>query len=123
METLARRIYQQRKANHGYEESEDVANNNKKTEQTLKRVWWDWHLKNPHVYELFEQFAFEAISRGHRHCSAWLIVNRLRWESSIVTNSGDYKISNNFIAYYARLFMHKNPNYNNFFKTKKMKES
>jgi hypothetical protein len=41
--------------------------------------------------------------------SAWLIVNRIRWETTVETSSGDFKISNNFIAYYARLFMDEHP--------------
>jgi len=39
----------------------------------------------------------------------------------IVTTGDDYKISNDYIALYARLFMHENPQYKGFFKTKPMK--
>jgi len=89
----------------------------------LKNKWWDWHKKNPHVYRLFEEFTFRAIEKGHRRLSAWLVVNRIRWETSIETTGGDFKISNDYIALYARYFMHKHPHYDGFFKIKKMKRA
>jgi hypothetical protein len=88
---------------------------------TVKQKWWAWHKENPHVYELFKRFTHEAISRGHRNLSAWLIINRIRWETSIVTTGQDFKISNDFIAYYSRLFMHEFPQYKGFFRIKALK--
>ena len=87
----------------------------------LKDKWWAWHKENPEFYELFKKFTFQAIQKGHRRLSAWLIVNRLRWETMIVTTGNEYKISNDFIALYARLFMHEYPDYKGFFRTKPMK--
>ncbi len=89
----------------------------------LKERWWAWHKKNPHVYKLFEEFTLRAIKKGHRKLSAWLVVNRIRWETSIETTGSDFKISNDFIALYARYFMHKNPKYDGFFRIKKMKRA
>jgi hypothetical protein len=88
---------------------------------TLKQQWWEWHKQNPHVYQLFKKFTFRAIERGHRNLSAWLIVNRIRWETSIETTGTDFNISNDYIAFYARLFMVEHPEYNGFFRIKKMK--
>ena len=65
----------------------------------MKERWWDWHKKNPQVYELFQKFTMQAINRGHKNLSAWLIVNRIRWETTVVTTGPDFKISNDFIAY------------------------
>jgi hypothetical protein len=92
-----------------------------KEDQSLKERWWAWHRSNPAVFELFERFTFEALSRGHKRLSAWLIINRIRWETSVVTRDGDFKISNDFIAFYARYFMHKHPEFKGFFVTKPMK--
>jgi hypothetical protein len=89
----------------------------------LKQRWWAWHKKNPHVWKLFEKFTLMAISKGHKNLSAWLVVNRIRWETSIETQGDDFKISNDFIALYARYFMHKYPQYNGFFRTKQMKRA
>jgi hypothetical protein len=86
-----------------------------------KQEWWDWHKANPDVWRLFERFSLEAINMGHKRLSAWLIVNRIRWESMVVTTGNDYKITNDYIAFYARLFINKYPQYSGFFVTKKMK--
>ncbi|CAB4122273.1 hypothetical protein UFOVP36_7 [uncultured Caudovirales phage] len=90
---------------------------------TVKQRWWLFHKANPHVYELFERFTFEAISRGHKSLSAWLLVNRIRWETSIVTTGGDFKVSNDYIAYYARLFMARHPSHDGFFKIKALRRT
>lgn len=90
--------------------------------EDTKRKWWAWHKANPHIYELFERFTKEAMSHGHKKLSAWLIVNRIRWETSVVTKGDYFKISNDFIAYYARLFMHYNPEHKGFFRTKTLKD-
>jgi hypothetical protein len=87
-----------------------------------RQRWLEWHRQNPHVYRLFKEFTFQAISRGHKRLSAWLVVNRIRWETSVETLGGDFKISNNFIAYYARLFMEEFPLHRGFFRTKPLKE-
>lgn len=90
-------------------------------ESALGRRWYRWHKDNPDFFPLFERFTFEAVNRGHKRLSGWLIANRVRWETSIVTTGDDYKISNDFIALFARLFMVKHPRYEGFFRTKRMK--
>jgi len=87
---------------------------------TLKQKWWAWHKENPHVYLLFDKFTRQAISRGHKNLSGWLIVNRIRWETSIVTTGEDFKISNDHIAFYARLWKAKHPEHKDLFTTKRM---
>lgn len=87
----------------------------------VKQKWWGWHKENPHFYEMFERFALALISNGHSNSSAWLVVNRIRWETAMKTTGDEYKISNDFIAYYARLFHHDHPKHEGFFRTKKLK--
>jgi len=87
-----------------------------------RQRWLEWHRDNPHVYELFKEFTFQAIDRGHKRLSAWLVVNRIRWETAVETNGGDFKISNDFIAYYSRLFMDEHPEFRGFFRTKPLKD-
>ena len=89
----------------------------------LLTAWKRWHSENPEFYELFCRFTREAISKGHLNLSAWLVVNRIRWETSIVTRGDDYKIRNDFIALYSRLFMAENPQYAGFFRTRPMKRT
>ena len=91
---------------------------------TLTQRFNQYHKDNPQVYELFKKFTFMAIRRGHNRLSAWMIANRIRWETSIETFSVDeYKISNDYIALYARMFMSDHPEYNGFFKIKEMKRA
>lgn len=91
---------------------------------TLTDKFNQYHKDNPQVYELFKRFTFMAIRRGHNRLSAWMIANRIRWETSIETFSVDeYKISNDYIALYARMFMRDHPEYDGFFKTKEMKRA
>ena len=62
--------------------------------------------ENPHIYNLFTRFAFEAIAAGHKTLSASLIVERIRWEVDVVTQSDDpFKINNNHRAFYSRKFI------------------
>ncbi len=77
-----------------------------------------FHAKNPEVYDLFKRFAFEAINKGHVRLSSEMIINRIRWETSVVTTDKDYKINNDYKPFYARLFMEEHPTYNNFFNTR-----
>lgn len=91
---------------------------------TLTQRFNQYHRDNPQVYELFKKFTFMAIRRGHNRLSAWMIANRIRWETSIETFSvEEYKISNDYIALYARMFMSDHPEYNGFFRIKEMKRA
>tara|TARA_R110000751_G_scaffold47468_1_gene106278 strand:- start:82 stop:456 length:375 start_codon:yes stop_codon:yes gene_type:complete len=86
-----------------------------------KKKWWKWHKKNPQVWVLFQRFTFEAIKSGHKNYSHWAIIQRIRWETDIVTKGDSFKISNDWIAYYARYFIHTYPDYKGFFRTKPLK--
>ena len=85
-----------------------------------KADWWAWHKANPHVWKQFERFALQAVNAGHTRISHWLIVNRIRWETSIVTQGGDFKISNDHIAFYARLWRARYPQHADLFTVKRM---
>ena len=87
-----------------------------------KQKWWAWHKQNPQVWEKFEEYTLEAVASGRRHYSHWAIINRIRWNREIETRGGEFKISNDYICYYARLFHAKYPQHNDFFKLKPLKE-
>ena len=87
-----------------------------------KSDWWQWHKENPHGWELFEKYTFDAINSGLTSYSHWFIVNRIRWDYEVVTKSGEFKISNNYIAFYARLFHAYHPEHSEFFNIKPFKE-
>jgi len=81
-----------------------------------------FHNENPHIYQMFETYSLEAYRAGHWKFSHWLIVNRIRWDSMVQTTGDKYKIPNEYIGFYARLFMAKNPTLLGFFRIKPMKD-
>jgi len=84
-------------------------------------IWWDFHYHNQGVYTLFKYFANEMIRKGVVKSSPWLIINRIRWEVALKTVGSEYKLPNEFIAYYSRLFMRDHPEHGKFFNTKPIK--
>lgn len=88
-------------------------------DQDLKQKWWTWHKANPEVFEAFEIIAFDLIKQGHKHYSSDAILHIVRFNLNKAKGPEDqYKINNNYSAYYARLFMHYHPRYNDFFETR-----
>jgi hypothetical protein len=78
-----------------------------------------FHTSNPRVYELFKKFTFEVINKGHTRFSADAILHRIRWETQIDTYNGEtFKITNDYSAFYSRLFMSDYPNYSGLFQLK-----
>jgi hypothetical protein len=72
------------------------------------------------IWKYFEQFSLQALAHGKRRISHWLIINRIRWEVYIVTTGRDFKISNDYIAFYARLWRKTYPQHMDLFKIKRM---
>ena len=85
-----------------------------------KAEWLDFHRENPMIWEYFKKYAFEAIDKKHKKISHWLIVNRIRWEIYVITTGKDFKINNNYIAWYARLWQEAYPEHKTLFNTKHM---
>jgi hypothetical protein len=73
---------------------------------TLADRFDQFHEDNPDVYRVLVRLAREWISRtGRRHLGIKALCERARWEIAIATNDPDYKINNNYTAFYARLIM------------------
>lgn len=73
-----------------------------------------YHAENPEVYQAFKAYAHQLIACGVEKLSAYLIYERMRWESAVSGNDG-YKLNNNYRPYYARLFMQDHPEYEGMF--------
>lgn len=73
-----------------------------------------FHDENPEVYALFCRFTMEAIRSGQK-VGAKAIIERIRWESVVVTKGSQFKINNSWTAYYARLFIADHPHHARFF--------
>lgn len=90
---------------------------NKESKFTQK-AFNSFHRDNPSVYKSFVRFALEA-ARRRPYFSARAIIQRMRWETMIEENSkSTFKLSNNWVAYYARKFMKDYPQHEGFFRTR-----
>lgn len=84
-------------------------------EQERFRAWAEFHAANPQFYAQFKQFTFQAIEAGQK-IGARLIGERIRWEHLVVMRRVDaFKLNNNHLPYYSRLFMEDFPQHAGFF--------
>lgn len=77
-----------------------------------------FHKTNPHIFALFQREVFKAINAGKNKLSARTIIEFIRWNFFIeIEDNSDiiYKINNNYIPYYARMFMKNHPEYEEIF--------
>jgi hypothetical protein len=83
----------------------------------LQKAFDKFHDDNPVVYLLVDRFTWQTLDAGHQHYSIASIIERVRWHTNVETKSDDgFKIANAHRAYYARLWMKKNPEHNGFFR-------
>lgn len=65
-----------------------------------------FHADNPRVYGTLVRLAREWVARTGRHkLGIKTLYERARWEIAIATSDPDYKLNNNYTAFYARLIM------------------
>ena len=75
-----------------------------------------FHAENPDVWQLFERFTIEAIHAGRKRFSAYTVAERIRWYTSVETRDPTgFKLNNNWIPFYARLFHECYPAHAGFF--------
>jgi hypothetical protein len=78
-----------------------------------------FHKAHPVVWTLFDRFTRDRIRRGFEHYSVNAIFERIRWESDqAVVGAKEFKLNNNYRAFYARAWMTKNPKHDGFFRTR-----
>lgn len=69
------------------------------------------------IWTLFQKYAFEVIRAGFPNYCVSAIIERIRWHTHVETRTDEpVKISNDFRAYYARLFVVKYPQHGEFFR-------
>jgi hypothetical protein len=92
-----------------------------------RHLFLAYHAVHPRVYSLFKRFTLEVIDRGFENYSADAIMHRVRWETAITTQpqpgkrlnpDEPFKVNNNYVAHYARMFMAEFPRYDGFFRTR-----
>jgi hypothetical protein len=82
-----------------------------------------FHRAHPEVWSLFVGFAFEKIRLGYTHYGVGAVMERVRWETSSGGSSPEFKVNNNFRAFYARRFAKAFPQHRDFFRTRVQKSA
>ncbi len=76
----------------------------------------EFHRTNPNIFASFQDQVFKAIKSGKKKLSARTIIEFIRWNLFIETEDDSaYKINNNYIPYYARMFMKDHPEHGGIF--------
>jgi hypothetical protein len=73
--------------------------------------------RNPDFWDEFCRRAFLIRKRGHKHYSAMVVVQNIRWHTDL-GDCKDFKINNNYTPIFARVFNSSYPELNDFFKTR-----
>jgi hypothetical protein len=68
-------------------------------------TFWEFHQTNGGVYEAFVRLAREAVGRGRTKIGIQMLFEVVRWEHFLRTEGDDFKLNNNWAAFYARLIM------------------
>ena len=82
----------------------------------------EYHKKNPNIYRMFCRFALQIANKRKRF-SAKMIFHRIRWETIVGDEYGDFKIDDGWISHYSRKFMKDYPQYDGIFETRTRKDS
>jgi hypothetical protein len=73
---------------------------------TVTQRFERFHRQNPRVYETPVALAREWIRRtGRRKVGIASLYERCRWDLAMVTNDPNYRLNNDYKAFYARLIM------------------
>lgn len=76
----------------------------------------EFHADNPRVYDVLVRLAREWVAAtGHPKLGIKTLYERARWEIALATSDADFKLNNNWTAFYARLIMHNEPDLDGMF--------
>lgn len=87
---------------------------------TIYEKFRAYHEGNPDIYDLFVRFSREVKATGRKRYSIWAVANRVRWHVDVQTldSHTDFKISNDYLAHYAREIMAREQDLIGLFQTK-----
>lgn len=87
------------------------------SEEKRRKAFEKFHRDNPHVWEEFERRALALIAKGREDFGARQIVESMRYFYAVEIRSSDgFRINNNHVPFYARMFAEKHPEHRDFFK-------
>lgn len=77
----------------------------------LAKEFKEYFFENPDMWDAYKKFAGVALNANPKRISIGMVAERIRWETTVTSGSGKYKVRSNFRAFYARLLMWKYPQY------------
>jgi len=86
----------------------------------LQQAFDKFDAENPQVWNAFKAVTLRVISSGFEHYGAKAIWEYIRFNFAMKTG-GEFKLNNNYTAFYARKFIEKYPQFEGFFELRKRK--
>ena len=87
----------------------------------LKQRFDKFQKENPKVYEELLTLTEKAYQQGRKKFGIQMLFEIIRWNRMIHTTDPEFKINNNYAAYYARKIMAEHPKYEGMFNVRKIK--
>ena len=85
----------------------------------MERKFWAFHKAHPEVYQLIDFLTRNMIAKGVKHLSMKMLFEIVRYESIMRRGaSTTFQLNNSYHAYYARLWLKKNPEHESMFQTR-----
>jgi hypothetical protein len=78
-----------------------------------------FHDANPNVYDKLVELARYVRDAGWQHYGIGALWEQLRWHYRFERKDDDFKLNNNFRAYYARFIMQQNEDLKDFFEVRR----
>jgi hypothetical protein len=83
------------------------------------RTFVAWHIDHPDIWREFEKLALELIQSGRARYGSKAVMEVIRF-NRVVSGGEDFKVNNNYTAYYVRIFNAKYPQHKRFFETREI---
>lgn len=83
-----------------------------------------FHAAHPEIWVHFCNFTFDRINKGWSHYSSKAVFERIRWEVAVPElyySENEFKLNNNYTAFYARKFIEEYPKHKGFFRFREQK--
>lgn len=77
-----------------------------------------FHRENPSVYDELRKLALKLRDKGIRRWGMKGLFEVLRWQRAIETSGDEFKLNNNYTAFYSRLLMENEQQLIDFFETR-----
>lgn len=84
----------------------------------LERAFEEFDADHPEVYLRLVSLARKAKARGHKRIGIAMLFEVARWELTLESSDGEFKLNNSYRAFYARAIMRNEPDLAGIFETR-----